>query len=165
MSLLSQWPHFPVRRQDHHYHRYSLSPLLPGGYDYIFPHGATALSGPGSPHDRGFTFTLGHTTLGRTPLEEWSARRRDLYLSIQNTRDRHLYPRRDSNPQFHQASDRRPTPLGSAFTVLYTCMYICVCVCVCVCIYIYIYIYMRQTVFLLGYIILEIICIYNLCYM
>ena len=26
---------------------------------------------------RGFTFTLRHTTVGRTPLDEWSARRRD----------------------------------------------------------------------------------------
>jgi hypothetical protein len=26
-----------------------------------------------------------HTTLGRTPLDEWSARRRDLYLTIHNT--------------------------------------------------------------------------------
>jgi hypothetical protein len=29
---------------------------------------------------RGFTITLRHTTIGRTPLDEWSARRRDLYL-------------------------------------------------------------------------------------
>jgi hypothetical protein len=31
------------------------------------------------PHYRGFTITLRHTTPGRTPLEEWSARLRDLY--------------------------------------------------------------------------------------
>jgi len=31
-------------------------------------------SGPGPPHYRGFTITLGHTTLGGTPLDEWSAR-------------------------------------------------------------------------------------------
>jgi hypothetical protein len=30
---------------------------------------------------RGFTITLWHTTFGRTPLGEWSARRRDLYLT------------------------------------------------------------------------------------
>ena len=29
---------------------------------------------------RDFSITLRHTTLGRTPLDEWSARRRDLYL-------------------------------------------------------------------------------------
>ena len=33
-------------------------------------HGATAPSGPGSPHYRGFMITLRHTTLGRTPLDE-----------------------------------------------------------------------------------------------
>jgi hypothetical protein len=34
---------------------------------------------------RGFTITLRHTTLGRTPLDEGSARRRDLYLTTHNT--------------------------------------------------------------------------------
>ena len=38
------------------------------------PHGATAPSWPGLPHCRGFTITLRHTTLGRTPLDGWSAR-------------------------------------------------------------------------------------------
>jgi hypothetical protein len=34
----------------------------------------------------GFAITLiGHTTLGRTPLDEESARRRDLYLTKHNT--------------------------------------------------------------------------------
>jgi hypothetical protein len=32
--------------------------------------GATARSGPQPPHYRGFTITLRHTTLGRTPLDE-----------------------------------------------------------------------------------------------
>jgi len=36
--------------------------------------------GPWPPHYRGFTITLRHTTLSRTPLDEWSAGRRDLYL-------------------------------------------------------------------------------------
>jgi hypothetical protein len=47
--------------------------------------GATAPSGPGSPHFRGFAITLRHTTLGRTHLDEWSARCRDLYLTTRNT--------------------------------------------------------------------------------
>jgi hypothetical protein len=37
---------------------------------YLFippPHGAAAPSGPGPPHYRGFTITLRHTALGRTP--------------------------------------------------------------------------------------------------
>jgi len=32
--------------------------------------------------------TIRHTTLGRNPLEEWSARRRDLYLATHNTHKR-----------------------------------------------------------------------------
>jgi len=28
-----------------------------------------------------------HTTLGRSPLDEWSARRRDLYLTVHNTQN------------------------------------------------------------------------------
>ena len=32
--------------------------------------GATAPNGPGSPHCRGFTITLRHTAIGRTPLDE-----------------------------------------------------------------------------------------------
>ena len=51
----------------------------------FFSHGKTAPCGPGPPHYRGFTITLRHTTLGRTPLEEWSARRRDLYLTTHST--------------------------------------------------------------------------------
>jgi hypothetical protein len=55
--------------------------------------------------------TLRHKPVGRTPLDKWSARRRDLYLTTQTlTRDRHPYPQRDSNSQSQQASDRRPTP-------------------------------------------------------
>jgi len=41
----------------------------------FFYHDATAPSGPRSPHYQGFTITLRHTTLGRTPLDECSARR------------------------------------------------------------------------------------------
>jgi len=71
---------------------------------------STASSGPGFPHYRGFTITLRHNTLGRNHLDEWSARRRDLYLTTHNTRNRQTYPRRGSNPQSQPASGRRPTP-------------------------------------------------------
>jgi hypothetical protein len=61
---------------------------------------------------RGFTITLRHTTLGRTPLDEWSARHRDLYLTTHNTHnrqtDRHPCRRRDSKLTI-QASERRQT--------------------------------------------------------
>ena len=55
--------------------------------DFFF-HGATAPSGPKSPYCWGFAISLRHTTLGRTPLDEWSARRRDLYLTKHNTHNR-----------------------------------------------------------------------------
>jgi hypothetical protein len=60
---------------------------------------------------RGFETTLaGHTALGRTLLDEWSARRRDLYLTTHNTHKRQTsIPRRDSNPQSQQVSGRRRT--------------------------------------------------------
>jgi len=35
-----------------------------------------------------FKITLRHTTLGNTPLDEWSARRRELYLTTHNNRER-----------------------------------------------------------------------------
>ena len=46
-------------------------------YIYIFFHGVTAPNGLGSHHYRGFKITLRHTTLGRIPLDERSARRRE----------------------------------------------------------------------------------------
>jgi len=48
--------------------------------NHFFIHDMTAPNGPRPPHCRGFTITLRHTTPGRTPLDQWSARRRDLYL-------------------------------------------------------------------------------------
>ena len=51
-------------------------------------HDATDPSGPGPPHYRSFTITLKHTTLGRTPLNELSARGRDLYLTTHITHNR-----------------------------------------------------------------------------
>ena len=54
--------------------------------------------------------TQRRTTVGRTPLDEWSARRRDLYLTTPNTHNKYPCPRWDSNPRAQQASDRRPTP-------------------------------------------------------
>jgi len=46
-------------------------------------------------------------TVGRIPLDEWSARLRDLYLTTHNTHnrqtDKHPCPRWDLNPQSQQA--------------------------------------------------------------
>jgi len=58
-----------------------------------------------------FAITLRHITFGRAPLDECSAHRREIYLTTRTklTRDRHPYPRRDSNSHSQQASSRRPT--------------------------------------------------------
>jgi hypothetical protein len=54
--------------------------------ELVFPsHDATAPGGPGPPRYRGFKITLRHATLGRTPLDQWSARRRDLHMTTHNT--------------------------------------------------------------------------------
>ena len=45
-------------------------------------------SGPRPPQCWGFEITLRHTTLGRTPLDEWSARRRHICLTTNNTHKR-----------------------------------------------------------------------------
>ena len=52
------------------------------------PHGVTASSLPGPPQCRGFKITLRHTTLDSTPLDELSARRRNLFLSTHNSHKR-----------------------------------------------------------------------------
>jgi len=67
----------------------------------FFIHGATSRL-----HDYLHT----HTTVDRTPLDEWSARRRDLFLTTHNIHKRQSCPWRDSNPQSQQASWRTPTP-------------------------------------------------------
>ena len=56
--------------------------------------------------------TQRRSTVGRTPLDERSARRRDLYVTTHTklTTDIRLCPRWDSNPQSQQASGLRPTP-------------------------------------------------------
>jgi hypothetical protein len=63
----------------------------------------------GSSKMRFLNHTQGRTTVGRIPLGEWSASRRDLYLTTHNTHNRHLCLRWDSNPRSQQASGRRPT--------------------------------------------------------
>ena len=54
------------------------------------PHGATVPSGPGSPHYGDFTISLRHITISRSPLDEWSAWRRDLYLTTHNNYNRQI---------------------------------------------------------------------------
>ena len=56
----------------------------------FFSCGAATQSGSWPPHSWHFprSHTQRRTTVGRTPLDEWSARRRDLYLTTQNTHNR-----------------------------------------------------------------------------
>jgi hypothetical protein len=55
-----------------------------GYYKNVFFPGSISSSVPRPSHCRGITITLRHTTLRKTPLDEWSDRRRDLYLTTQN---------------------------------------------------------------------------------
>ena len=54
----------------------------------MISHGTTSPNGRGPPPYRGFMITLRHTTLARNPLDERSARHRDLYLTTHNTHKR-----------------------------------------------------------------------------
>ena len=71
-------------------------------------------NGPTQARASSFTRFLDHTqrraTVGRTPLDEFSDRRRDLHVARHNIHDRQTCPQWDSNPQPQQASGRRPTP-------------------------------------------------------
>jgi hypothetical protein len=91
--------------------------------------GRTAPSWPRHLHYLGFTITPRHITLGKIPLDEWSAGRRDLYLTIHNTHNRQI-SMPPAAPKSQQASGSRPTPqtarpLGPAtklarmFTIFY----------------------------------------------
>ena len=67
-------------------------------------------SGPEPTHYQGFTITLRHTTLGRTPPDERSTRHRDLYLTTHNTHKKQACCQQDSNLRYQQASGHRPMP-------------------------------------------------------
>jgi hypothetical protein len=59
-------------------------------------------------HTRFLDHTQRRATVGRTPLEEWPARRRDLYMTTHNRK--HPCPRWDLNPRSQQTSGHIPTP-------------------------------------------------------
>jgi hypothetical protein len=63
-------------------------------------------SWPDPPHCIGFTIILRHTALGRTPLQDWSARRRELYVTTNNARNRQ---RSVLQAGFEPVSDRPQT--------------------------------------------------------
>ena len=85
-------------------------------------------SGPGPPHCRGFTIAPRHTTFSRIPLDEWSDRRRDFYLTASDThKTQTSMPLAgfepailaSERPQFNTL-DRKANEIG----YMYTCMYI-----------------------------------------
>jgi len=90
------------------------------------------------PHYRGFTVTLIHTTLRRTPLEEWSAGRRDLYLTTYNTHNRQTAMPPAGFEHAIPASRRRQTPhlrprghwsMKCSYVKLYYALELCCFVC------------------------------------
>ena len=59
--------------------------------------------------------TQGHTTVGRTPLDEELARRRNLYLTTHNTQQTNIHAPggiQTRHPSRRSAADLRLRPLG-----------------------------------------------------
>jgi len=82
-----------------------------------------------------FSRFLDHTqrraTVGRTSLDEWPIRRRDIYLTTHNSHNRQTtMPPVGFEPTI--SAGERPK------TYAYCDRHLCVCVCVCVCVCIYI---------------------------
>jgi hypothetical protein len=92
----------------------------------FFPIAQQPLRGLGLPQYRSFTITLRHTTLRRTPLDEWSARRSNFYLTTHNTQRKQIsmplggfeptIPASE-RPQTH-ALDGAPTGIGLRYKYL-----------------------------------------------
>jgi hypothetical protein len=62
-----------------------------------------------------FDHTQAHTTVGRTPLDEGSARRRDLYLTTQTLYETNIHAPggiRTHDPSKRSAADLRLSPRG-----------------------------------------------------
>jgi hypothetical protein len=79
-------------------------------HTHIF-HGSTAVHGPGLHHCQGIMIILGHTKVGRTPLDKESAHCSDLYLTTHNTQKKGTSTNQwDSTLQSQQGSGCRPTP-------------------------------------------------------
>ena len=90
----------------------------------IFPHRVTSGSGPR--HHRHFTIAIRNTTLSRIPLDQWSARRRDRYLTKHNTHNRQTFTSLaefelaitgSERPQTH-ALDRADTGIGIIIIII-----------------------------------------------
>jgi hypothetical protein len=87
------------------------------------------IPGHGLP-SRGFAITfIEHTALGRIPLDEWSARRRDHCLTTHNTPNRQpsmpIGGIRTRNPKKWATSDPRLRPWGKFTSVKCSCIVYC----------------------------------------
>jgi hypothetical protein len=84
-------------------------------------HGWTARSGP-RPLVSYSSLTLGHTTVGRTPLDEWPARRRDHYLTTNTTQNTQTSM---SSAGFEPTtpSNQRPSGLTYILLVYLNCLW------------------------------------------
>jgi len=80
--------------------------------------------------------SITYTTLGRISLDEWSARRRGLYLTKQQSQETEIPAPRGSEPAI--PASERPQTHALDRPATGSTNYVCVCVCVCVYIYIYI---------------------------
>jgi len=81
--------------------------------NYFICYGATAPSVPGPPQYRGFTITLGHTTFGRTPLDERSAPKdRPLRDNIQYSQQTDIHALEGTRTQQRAAADPHLRPRG-----------------------------------------------------
>ena len=81
---------------------------------------------------------LDHTqppsTVGRTPLDEWSARRRDLYLTTHDTRNRQIsMPAVGFEPTISAGERQQATRLLRSWVC--ECVYVSVCECVSACVW------------------------------
>lgn len=110
VSVDAEWPWYNFEQSHPYLGLRTLSHIMV--FYFFFSQGATAHSGP-SPHYRSFTTTFRHKILVRTPLEERSACRREIFRTKHNTpnRERECHPcrRRISNPQTQKFSGRQPT--------------------------------------------------------
>jgi len=89
---------------------------------YFFFCGAATQSGSWPPHSWGFLdHTQRRTTVGRSPLDEWSARRRDLYLITQHSHQTNIHnPGGIRTHNLSRRADRAATGTGIFnITVLY----------------------------------------------
>ena len=110
---------------------------------YIF-HGATAPTGQGPPHYRGFTNTDTPHSVGHLWTRDQPDAKTSTWQHTTSATERHPYPQLDSNPQFRKASCRKPTPRPRGhwdrpFRYLLANHTTNTGLCVCVCMYIYIY--------------------------